>query len=59
LNSVGSIYRPQTEINAYLMVGKPTLRDKFEILISYFIDIRHKTYENLYFCRGNPLWLPL
>jgi len=29
LNSVGSIYRPQTEINAYLMVGKPTLRDKF------------------------------
>jgi len=39
LNSVGSIYRPQTEINAYLMVGKPTLRDKFEILIPYFIGI--------------------
>ena len=29
LNPVGSIYRPQIETNAYLMVGKPTLRDKF------------------------------
>jgi len=49
LNSVGSIYRPQIEINAYLMVGKPTLRNKFEILIPYFIGIAvlgGNAYEN-------------
>jgi len=31
LNSVGSIYRPQIEKNAYFMVDKSTLRDKFGI----------------------------
>jgi len=33
LNFVGSIYRPRIEIDAYLMVDKSTLRDKFLFMV--------------------------